>query len=392
MVGKSYLNIIKKTSFMGNFTAQYLSRIIIVYLLAQGVTTWVAVSIPIIIELGRSLTRIIPKTAQIPVKISYKSCYFLYAILFTVFSLAMAMSTSIYTIWLFALLIGLAFGIWSISLNVLDTSNSKYQSDCLFTDEKYHLLGATAGLMISQVIYDISPSLYIVGFVVVALFNTLICMNISGVENIKDEMKPFDEKVKIDNDTKRELFVVTFFFGVLVGLMSIISNCLDAIPPLVTDQVGFVKAVYTVVALIFILIMSGKVVESIRKKGKLLLSQTLISMVYAGLLILAGIFPNVIILIILFVVYGMVSPLANPIWGSLVSAYSRDNRVYYLYINKIYFVIRIFVLITALIIVKLAVTSGMATFAVVGTVCAVLIAILHIMANNYAKRKFGHSI
>lgn len=388
----NYLNIIKKTSFMGNFTAQYLSRIIIVYLLAQGVTNWVAVSIPIVIELGRSLTRIIPWTAKIPVKVDYKSCYFLYAILFTVFSLAMAMCTTVYTIWLFALLIGLAFGIWSISLNVLDTSTSKYQSDCLFEDEKYHLLGATAGFLISQIIYDISPSLYIVGFVVVALFNTIVCMNISNVKELHDEMKPYDENVKIDGGVKRELFVTTFFFGVLVGLMSIVSNCLDAILPLVTNQVGFVKAIYTIMALVFIMILSGKVVENIRKKGKLLLSQTLISLIYAGLLIVAGLFPNIMILIILFAVYGMVTPLANPIWGSLISAYSRDNRGYYLYINRVYFLIRIFVLISALIIVKLAVTSGLSMFAVVGAICMALIIIMHIMANNYAKRKFGHSI
>lgn len=392
MIQHSYLNIIKKTSFMGNFTAQYLSRIIIVYLLAQGVTTWVAVSIPIIIELGRSLTRIIPKIAEIPIKISYKKCYFLYAILFTVFSLAMTMCTSVYTIWFFALLIGLAFGIWSISLNVLDTSVSKYQSSYLFEDEKYHLLGATSGLIISQIVYDINPILYIIGFVFVALLNTLVCINISSVKNLNDEMTPYDENIKIDKGVKKELFIMTFFFGVLVGLMSIISNCLDAIPPLVTSQVGFIKAIYTIMALALIMILSGKVVENLRKRGTLLFSQTLISFVYCVLLIIAGLFPNIIVLMILFAIYGMVSPLANPIWGSLISAYSMNNRGYYLYINRVYFVIRIFVLIVALVTVKLAVTSGISSFAIVGIVCMSLIIIFYIMANSYAKKRFGHSI
>ena len=65
MEQNEYLKVVRKTSFIGAFMIQYLSRIIIVYLLSKGVAPWIAVSIPIVIEFGRVLSRIIEPISKI---------------------------------------------------------------------------------------------------------------------------------------------------------------------------------------------------------------------------------------------------------------------------------------------------------------------------------------
>ena len=65
MEQNEYLKVVRKSSFIGAFMIQYLSRIIIVYLLSKGVAPWIAVSIPIVIEFGRVLSRIIEPISKI---------------------------------------------------------------------------------------------------------------------------------------------------------------------------------------------------------------------------------------------------------------------------------------------------------------------------------------
>lgn len=52
-----YLNVIRKTVISNSFLLQYFLKIVVVYMIFNGVTTWVAVSIPVVLEFSRTLSR-----------------------------------------------------------------------------------------------------------------------------------------------------------------------------------------------------------------------------------------------------------------------------------------------------------------------------------------------
>ena len=77
-----YLNVIRKTVISNSFLLQYFLKIVVVYMISNGVTTWVAVSIPVVLEFSRTLSRGFRKIIKISVNINYKK-YFLIYILMT---------------------------------------------------------------------------------------------------------------------------------------------------------------------------------------------------------------------------------------------------------------------------------------------------------------------
>ena len=55
--GKDYINLIRWSCIVDSFNSHYFIRIIVLHLLAQNVTPWIAVSIPIVLDPGTTAIR-----------------------------------------------------------------------------------------------------------------------------------------------------------------------------------------------------------------------------------------------------------------------------------------------------------------------------------------------
>ena len=53
----SYVKVIRRTVIGNSFLLQYFLKMVVVYMLANNVTTWVAVSIPVVLEFSKMLSR-----------------------------------------------------------------------------------------------------------------------------------------------------------------------------------------------------------------------------------------------------------------------------------------------------------------------------------------------
>lgn len=69
---KEFINIIRWSTIIDSFSNNYFLRAIVLYLLANNVTPWVAVSIPIVLEFSRMVCRGFKFTLKIALKINYK--------------------------------------------------------------------------------------------------------------------------------------------------------------------------------------------------------------------------------------------------------------------------------------------------------------------------------
>ena len=69
---KDYINLIRWSCIIDSLNNHYFIRIIVLYLLSQNVTPWVAVSIPIVLEFARLLSRGIKPLAKFALKVDYK--------------------------------------------------------------------------------------------------------------------------------------------------------------------------------------------------------------------------------------------------------------------------------------------------------------------------------
>lgn len=70
---KDYINLIRWSCIIDSFNNHYFIRIIVLYLLSQNVTPWIAVSIPIVLEFARLLSRGIDPIAKFALKLDYKN-------------------------------------------------------------------------------------------------------------------------------------------------------------------------------------------------------------------------------------------------------------------------------------------------------------------------------
>lgn len=69
---KDYINLIRWSCVIDSFTSNYFIRVIVLYLLAHNITPWVAVSIPIVLEFARLISRGIEPIVKFALRVDYK--------------------------------------------------------------------------------------------------------------------------------------------------------------------------------------------------------------------------------------------------------------------------------------------------------------------------------
>jgi len=388
---KDYINLIRWSCIIDSFTNFYFIRIIVIYLLSQNVTPWVAVSIPIVLEFARLISRGFKPIVKFALKVDYKKYHIFHLIAFLCLGIIISQCRSVYTIYLFTLISGTLSGIKYSSITKMNTQNKEYESYCFIEEERSQVIGGTLGLLASQFIYDISPKLYLLGYLILIVIGTLLSMLLKRIPD-EDDMESIDESKELDKKSKKDTIIVTSLFGILAGFWCMGWGGFEELAPLISNKIGYLNAVYTILEIILLCIISGSLLQSINKKKKLLFTETIIACVDVSCLLIAALTLSWQGLLVAYIITACTSTMGDPIWGSIMSAYSTNNREKWVLVNRAYFVIRAIFTILTWLICRECVIKGVESFKYLSIVLIVLIIITYIIANKINKRVFGNSI
>lgn len=388
---KDYINLIRWSCIIDYFTRYYFLRIIVIYLLDQGVTPWVAVSIPIVLEFSRLISRAFNFLAKFALKVDFKNYHIFHLLSTLVLGLIISQCRSVFTIYLFAIISGFLSGIRNSTLTKLNTQNKEYEPYCFIEEERAAVIGSTLGLLISQFIYDINPFLYFIGLVVLTIIGIIFSLFLKRVPN-EDIIESIDDAEVINKENKKNIVLITSLYAILVGLWCLGLGGFTELAPLISDKIGYLESIYTILEIILLCLISGSLLAKIKEKGRLLLSETVIACLDTMCLLIAAVTLSWQGLIFAYIIMAFTSTLGDPIWGSIMSVYSANDRKNWVLTNKVYFIIRgIFQIITWFI-CRDCVIMGVESFKYLAIILIVLILILYIIANMVNKKVFGSSI
>lgn len=388
---KDYINLIRWSCIIDSFTNFYFIRIIVIYLLSQKVIPWVAVSIPIVLEFARLISRGVKPIAKFALKVDYKKYHIFHLIAFLCLGIIISQCRSVYTIYLFTLISGTLSGIKYSSRTKMNTQNKEYEPYCFIEEERSQVIGGTLGLLASQFIYDISPRIYIMGYAILIIIGIVLSSLLKKIPK-EDVMESLDENKILDKKSKKDTILVTSLFGILAGFWCMGWGGFEELAPLISDKIGYLNAVYTILEIILLCIISGKVLATINKKKKLLCTETVIACVDVSCLLITALTLSWQGLLVAYIITAFTATMGDPIWGSIMSAYSTNDRAKWVLVNRVYFVIRAMFTLITWYICRECVIRGVESFKYLSIILIVLIIITYIIANKVNKKVFGQSI
>ncbi|MBP3444889.1 MAG: hypothetical protein J6K23_03035 [Bacilli bacterium] len=388
---KHYINLIRWSCIIDSFNSYYFIRIIVIYLLAQNVTPWVAVSIPIVLEFARLLSRGIDSIAKLALKVDYKKYHIFHLIIFLILCLVISQCRNVFTLYFFTLIAGILNGIKFSSITKMNTQNKDYEPYCFIEEERSNVIGGTLGLLISQLVYDISPIIYLIGFVILLVIGTIFSLLLKSIP-LEDDMESIEENEELDQKSKNNTILVTTLFALLAGFWCIGWGGFTELAPLISNKIGYLESVYTILEIILLCIISGSLLQKINKNKKLLFVETVIACIDVSCLLIASLTLSWKGLLIAYIITAITSTMGDPIWGSIMSAYSTNDRRKWVLVNKVYFVIRAGIQIVTWVICRECVIRGVESFRYLSIILIILIIITYLIANKVNKKVFGSSI
>lgn len=258
-------------------------------------------------------------------------------------------------------------------------------------EERSQVIGGALGLIISQFIYDLSPKLYLIGYFILIIVGIFFSSLLKNTQN-EDVMKSIDVNKKIDKKIKNNTVIVTSLFAILVGFWCMGLSGFEELAPLISNKIGYLESVYTILEIFLLVVITGSILKKINKKGKLLFTETVIACIDVFCLLIVSVTLSWKFLLIAYIISTLTSTLGDPIWGSIMSAYSTCDRAKWVIVNRIYFVIRsIFTLLTWYV-CRECIIRGVESFKYFSIILIVIIIIIYIFANKINKKVFGHSI
>lgn len=388
---KDYINLIRWSCILDSFIEHYFLRSIVLYLLSKGVTPWIAVSIPIILEFAKLVSRGFKPIARLSLSLNYKKYHIFHLIAFLSLGIIISQCRSVYTIYLFTIISGILTGIKHSTITKLNTTNKEFESYCFIEEERSQVIGGVLGLIISQYIYDYNMKLYIIGYFILIIIGTILSLFLKEVK-IDDNMQKIESKLALNKIEKKNIIISTTLFGIIVGLWCIAWGALEEMSPLITNKIGYLNAIYTALETILLFIISGKILDKIKQKRKLLLTETLIAIIDILCFILSSVLLSWKGLLIAYIITSFTGTLGDPVWGSIVSAYSQNDRRKYLLVNRVYFIVRSIFGVITWYVCKICIVNGLESFKLLGVIVLVLVIITYFIANNYNKKIFKKSI
>lgn len=388
----SYINVIRRTVIGNSFLLQYFLKIVVVYMLANNVTTWVAVSIPVVLEFSKMLSRGFKKIINIAINTNYKRYHLIYLLIISLIFLIISQSHNIVIIYSLTIILGFLSGINDSCVTRINTSNKKYEAYCLIEEERSSVIGATLGLIVSQIIYDLNPLIYILGFVIFGIVIFVLNSNIPNIESKEDCMEPINNDKPLSKNEKKNIFIITILYGIEVGAWCMGLSAFNELIPLISTKVGYLNAIYTIVEIIALFGINAKIINWFKNSGKLLFWETICAICDVGYLLIVAIVPNEISIAIVMFLCGISATIGDPVWGALISSYSENDRRKYALINNVYFIVRAISSFTSIFICRYFVIKGIESFKYLAIGLLIFIVIMYLIANKVNKKIFGRSI
>lgn len=388
----SYIKVIRKTVIGNSFLLQYFLKIVVVYMLANNVVPWIAVSIPVVLEFSKMLSRGFKKIINIAISINYKKYHLIYLLIISLIFLIISQSHSVIIVYFFTILLGFLSGINDSCVTRINTSNIKYESYCLVEEERSSVIGATLGLIVSQIIYDLNPLIYILGFIIFGITIFIINSNIPNIESKEDCMKPVEDDKVLSKKEKKNIYLITILYGVEVGAWCMGLAAFNELVPLISKKVGYLNAIYTTVEIIALFVINAKIINWFKKSGKLLFWQTICAVCDMCYLLIISIFHSEISIAVVMFLSGISATIGDPVWGALISSYSENNRRKYALINNIYFIVRAITSLASILVCRYFVIKGIIGFKYLAIGLLVFIVVIYLIANKVNKKIFGRSV
>lgn len=388
---KKYINLIRWSCILDSFNNHYFIRIIVIYLLSQNVEPWVAVSIPIVLEFARLISRGVKPIVKFALKVDYKKYHIFHLISFLCLGIIISQCKNVYIIYLLTFISGTLSGIKYSTITKMNTQNKRYEPYCFIEEERSQVIGGTLGLLVSQFIYDINPKIYLLGYIVLIVLGVLFSSLLKNIPN-EDIMKPIDEKIVLDKKNRNNTVIVTILFAVIAGFWCMALGGFNELAPLISKKVGYLESIYTGLELILLFIISGSVIKNIRAKKKLLFTETIIACSDIICLLIASLTLSWKGLLIAYILTGITSTLGDPLWGSIMSEYSTDDRTKYVLVNRVYFIVRAIFSVLTWWVCRECVIKGVESFRYLSIILLILIVLVYIIANKVNKKVFGNSI
>lgn len=166
----------------------------------------------------------------------------------------------------------------------------------------------------------------------------------------------------------------------------------EELAPLISNKIGYLNAVYTILEIILLCIISGSLLQKINKNKKLLFTETIIAYIDVSCLLIASLTLSWQGLLIAYIITACTSTMGDPIWGSIMSAYSINDRTKWVLVNRVYFVIRATFQLLTWYICRECVIRGVESFRYLSIILIVLIIIVYLIASKINKKVFGSSI
>ena len=388
---KDYINLIRWSGLFNSFNNYYFIKMAVIYLLFQGITPWVAVSIPALLDASRLLSRCFRKNVIFALKVNYYYLNIIQSILFLIICLIILQCRSIILIYILTIILGFISGIRNASVTAFNTTNKEYEAYLFIEEERSTVIGASLGLIFSQFIYDISPKMYIFSYGILFIINLVMNFNLKNVKT-KDVMMEYDENSKLlKEDYKKSIITITLY-GIMVGLWCIAVGAFDELAPLISNKVGYLNSVYTILETILLFFITGAVLQKIKRKKKLLFYQVVVAIIDVICLLIASVTLSWKGLLLAYIITSFSSTLGDPLWGSIMSAYSFNDRKVYVLITKVYFIIRTIFSIITIIICRECIIRGVETFKYLALVLLGLIILFYFIINKYNKKFFNTTI
>ena len=388
---KDYIKLIRYTCIIDNIMYFYFIRIIVLVLLNNNVVTWCAVSIPLVLELTRLLSRTITKSLEFSIRVNFKKYHLFYIIAFSIISIIITTLSNIYLIYILSLLLGFITGIRRSSVLNFNTSNYDYESYLFMEEERSQVIGGTIGLILSQTLFDINYILHSFKlllsllhlFYIVIILLELITSKYTKNIIISNDIKEY--KI-INNSDKKNIKLLTILFGILASIWYIGTYSFEELAPLISNKIGYLNAMYTMLEFILLFIITNKFIDKIKKKNRLILSITCVALIDLIALFISSSMKNINGLIISYIISSIVSTLGEPLYESILSYYSNNDKNKYILVNKIFYGIRSIFTILSFILCRYIVINNIDYFKYLGVILSVIIFIVYLILDKLNKK------
>lgn len=379
---KDYIKLIRYTCIIDNIMYFYFIRIIVLVLLNNNVVTWCAVSIPLVLELARLLSRTITKSLEFSIRVNFKKYHLFYIITFSIISIIITTLSNIYLIYILSLLLGFITGIRRSSILNFNTSNYDYESYLFMEEERSQVIGGTIGLILSQTLFDINYIYYVLFYIVIILLELITSKYTKNII-ISNDIKEY--KV-INNSDKRNIKLLTILFGILASIWYIGTYSFEELAPLISNKIGYLNAMYTMLEFILLFIITNKFIDKIKKKNRLILSITCVALIDLIALFISSSMKNINGLIISYIISSIVSTLGEPLYESILSYYSNNDKNKYILVNKIFYGTRSIFTIISFILCRFIVINNIDYFKYLGVILSVIIFIVYLILDKLNKK------